>query len=57
MVGIALEVMSYRLNVDLSYKPMHQMRRLITPERYTALKEEMNKLLASKFIREAHYST
>ena len=46
MVGIALEVMSHRLNVDPSYKLVRQKRRSITPECYTTLKEEIDKLLA-----------
>jgi len=57
MVGIALEVMSHRLNVDLSHKTVRQKRRPMTPERYATLKEEVDKFLANKFIREAHYST
>ncbi|XP_052204129.1 uncharacterized protein LOC127809407 [Diospyros lotus] len=55
MVGIALEVMTHRFNVDPSYKPVHQKRRPMTPERYAALKEEVDKLLANKFIKEAYY--
>lgn len=57
MVGIALEVMSHQLNVDPNYKPVRQKKRPITPKRYAALKEEVNKLLASKFVRESHYLT
>ena len=44
MVGIAPEVMSHRLNVDLGYKLVLQKRRPITPECYAALKEEVDKL-------------
>ncbi|XP_052177535.1 uncharacterized protein LOC127791591 [Diospyros lotus] len=55
MVGIAPEVMSHRLNIDPSYKPVRQKRRPMTPERYAALKEEVDKLLVNGFIREAHY--
>ncbi|XP_052193804.1 uncharacterized protein LOC127802147 [Diospyros lotus] len=55
MVGIALEVMSHRLNVDPSYRPVRQKRRPMTPERFAALKEEVDKLLDSRFIREAQY--
>ena len=31
--------------------------RPMTAERYAALKEEVNKFLVNKFIREAHYPT
>ncbi|XP_052176651.1 uncharacterized protein LOC127790956 [Diospyros lotus] len=55
MVGIAPEVMSHRLNVDPSYRPVWQKRRLMTPERYAALKEKVDKLLDNGFIREAQY--
>ena len=47
--------MSHRLNVDPTYKPVRQKRRLMTYERYVALKEEVDDLLANEFIREAHY--
>ncbi|XP_052187708.1 uncharacterized protein LOC127798287 [Diospyros lotus] len=56
-IGIAPEVVSHKLNVDHSYKPMHQKRRAMTFEHYAALKEKVDKLLTSKFIREAHYPT
>lgn len=55
MVEIAPEVMSHRLNVDPSYKPVRQKRRPMTLERYAALKEEVDKLLKNEFIRETYY--
>ena len=57
MVGITPEVMSHRFNVDPDYKPVRQKRRPMTPEHYAALKEEVDKLLANKSIRKAHYPT
>ena len=36
---------------------IRQKRRPMTAERYAALKEEVDKLLANKFIREARYPT
>ncbi|XP_052197235.1 uncharacterized protein LOC127804415 [Diospyros lotus] len=45
--------MSHRLNVDPSYRLVRQKRRPMTPERYAALKEEVDKLLDNRFIREA----
>ncbi|XP_052202690.1 uncharacterized protein LOC127808243 [Diospyros lotus] len=55
MVGIAPEVMSHRFNMDPSYRPVRQKRRPMTPERYAALKKEVDKLLDNGFIREAQY--
>ena len=57
MVGIAPEVISHRLNVEPGYKPVRQKRRLMTPERYATLKEEVDKFLVNKFIKDAHYLT
>ncbi|KAL5782341.1 hypothetical protein ACOSP7_007370 [Xanthoceras sorbifolium] len=47
--------MAHRLNIDLSSKPISQKRRVINAERYVALKEEVDKLLANGFIREPYY--
>ena len=57
MVGIDPEVMSHRLNIDPHFKPVRQKRRAMTRERYLALKEEVDKLLVNKFIKEAYYPT
>lgn len=55
MVGIDPDVMLHRLNIDSNHKPVRQERRPMTAERYVALKEEVDKLLANNFIRKAHY--
>ena len=57
MVGINPNVMLHRLNINPDHKPVRQKRRPITAERYATLKEEVDKLLANKFIREAYYPT
>ncbi|XP_052189931.1 uncharacterized protein LOC127799744 [Diospyros lotus] len=57
MVGIDPNIMQHRLNINPNYKLVRQKRRLMTTERYMALKEEVDKVLASGFISEAHYPT
>ena len=52
MVGIDPNIMLYRLNINPDHKPIRQKRRPMTAECYTALKEEVDKLLANKFIKE-----
>ncbi|XP_024025968.1 uncharacterized protein LOC112092910 [Morus notabilis] len=55
MKGIDAEVICHSLNVDPSYPPKHQKRWPMNPERYKALKEEVDKLVKNGFIQEAHY--
>ena len=55
MVGIDPEVMCHRLNLDSEYPPKRQKRRPLNPERYEALKEEVDKLIKNGFIRETQY--
>ena len=55
MEGIDPSVMSHRLNVDPSRKPVRQKRRAMDIERYQALKEEVDKLLSNNLIRESFY--
>ena len=55
MIEIDPKVMSHRLNIDPLHRPVRQKRRPMTEERYEALREEVEKLLANKFIREVHY--
>ncbi|XP_024018686.1 uncharacterized protein LOC112090799 [Morus notabilis] len=55
MEGIDLEVICHFLNIDPSYPPKCQKHRPMNPERYAALKEEVDKLINNGFVREAHY--
>ncbi|PON52662.1 hypothetical protein PanWU01x14_207720, partial [Parasponia andersonii] len=55
MVGIDSRIISHHLNIDLTKKPVRQKRRAMNPERYVALKEEVEKLLEIGFIRESFY--
>ena len=52
MSGIDLGVISYHLNVDLTYKPVHQKKRLFVVKRQTVIDEEVDKLLNANFIKE-----
>ncbi|XP_058106477.1 uncharacterized protein LOC131249725 [Magnolia sinica] len=44
-----------RLNVDPYHKPVKQKRRAFDAERYTAIADEVSKLLSVSFIKEVHY--
>ena len=55
MPGIDLSVITQRLNVCSSFKPMHQKKRVFAPEQDNAIKEEVQKLTMAKFIREFYY--
>ena len=55
MVGINSKVMCHRLNIDPNHLLVRQKRRAMDVERYRALKDEVDKLLAINFIRESFY--
>ena len=55
MEGIDPKVMCHRLNLDSNKKPIRQKRRAMDAERYQALKDEVDKLLACGFIKESFY--
>ena len=55
MEGIDPSIISHKLNIDPAARPKRQKRRSMDVERYQALKEEVDKLLKSGFIREAFY--
>ena len=55
MPGIDPNVITYRLNVCLSSNPVQQKKRVFAPERDNAIKDEVQKLMAAKFIREVYY--
>ena len=55
MSGVDLAVITHRLNVDPSFKPVKQKRRSFAPERQKAINEEVGKLLQAKVIREVEY--
>ena len=55
MPGIDPNVITHRLNVYPSSKPIWQKKRVFTPERDNAIKEEVQKLIIAKFIWEVYY--
>ena len=55
MEGIDPTIMCHRLNLDSEKKPVKQKRRAMDVERYQALKDEVDKLLACDFIKESYY--
>ena len=56
MGGIDLAVITHRLNVSPSYKPVKQKRRSFALERQKAINEEVGKLLQVKAIREVEHA-
>ncbi|XP_021715146.1 uncharacterized protein LOC110683100 [Chenopodium quinoa] len=55
MKGISPEVITHKLNVDPSMKPVKQKRRKFAPERNQIINEEVKKLLDTGKIREVKY--
>ena len=55
MGGIDPTVITHRLNVNPSFKPIKQKRRSFAPERQKAINEEVGKLLQAGAIREVEY--
>ena len=46
---------THHLNVSPSFKPVHQKRRMFTPERDSSIKEEVQKLVMVEFVHEVYY--
>ena len=55
MPSIDPGVITHRLNICPSFKPVQQKKRVFTPERDDAIKKEVQKLMTGKFIREVYY--
>ena len=55
MPGIDPNVITHRLNVCPSSKPVRQKKKVFALERDNAIKDEVQKLMAAKFIREVYY--
>ena len=55
MLGIDPSVITHRLNVHPSSKPICQKKRVFAPERDNAIKEEVQKLTIVQFIQEVYY--
>ncbi|XP_062166959.1 uncharacterized protein LOC133873245 [Alnus glutinosa] len=55
MLGIDPSVLTHRLNVNPSHRPIKQKRRSFTPDKNEAMSKEVEKLLQAGFIREVDY--
>ena len=55
MLGIDPNVITYHLNVSSFYKPVRKKKRVFAPKRDNVIKEEVQKLEATKFIKEIYY--
>ena len=55
MPGIDPSVITHLLNVSPSFKPIRQKKMVFALERDNAIKDEIQKLIAAKFIREVYY--
>ena len=55
MGGIDPTVITHRMNVSPSFKPVKQKRRSFAPDRQEAINEEVGKLLQAGAIREVEY--
>jgi hypothetical protein len=55
MPGIDPSVISHKLNVDTSMRPIKQKRLVFAPKRNQTISEEVEKLLTTGFIKEVYY--
>ena len=55
MPGIDPSVITYQLNVYPCSKPVHQKKRVFVPERDKTIKEEVQKLTTTQFIKKVYY--
>ena len=55
MGGVDPAVITHRLNVNPSFKPIKQKRRSFAPEKQKAINEKIGKLLQEKAIKEVEY--
>ena len=55
MGGIDPAIITHRLNVSPSFKPVKQKRRSFAPKRQKTINEEVGKLLQASAIREVEY--
>lgn len=55
MLGIDLEMITHKLNIDPSFKPVRQKRIYFTLERNQTLNEEIDKLQENGMVKEVQY--
>ena len=51
MTGISKDVITHKLGIDRSVKPIHQKRRKFAPERNAIIQEEVERLLRAGIVR------
>jgi len=57
MSGVDPSVMTHKLSTFRDARPVAQKKRKLGEEKRAAAREEIEKLLQAKFVREAHYTT
>ncbi|XP_016648918.1 PREDICTED: uncharacterized protein LOC107880897 [Prunus mume] len=57
MPSISPEIISHRLSINPAVRPVLQKRRAYDPERYEAMRAEVDKLTSIGFIKEVDYPT
>ncbi|CAL9011062.1 unnamed protein product [Prunus brigantina] len=57
MPGISPNIISHRLSINPAVRPVRQKRRAYDPERYEAMRAEVDKLSTIGFIKEVDYPT
>ncbi|KAJ0835617.1 putative nucleotidyltransferase, Ribonuclease H [Helianthus annuus] len=55
MIGISKDIITHKLGIDRSFKPIHQKWRKFAPERNAIIQKEVDKLLRAGMIREVKY--
>ena len=55
MTNISKDIITHKLNIDPSFRPIHQKRRKFTPERNLIIQEEVEKLLKTRMIKEVKF--
>ena len=55
MTGISKDVITHKLGIDKSFRPVQQKRRKFAPERNLIIQEEVERLLKSGMIREVKF--
>ena len=55
MPGVPREVIEHSLNIKEGAKPVKQRLRCFAPDRKEAIREEITKLLAARFIKEVFH--
>ena len=55
MPGVSPDVITHKLNVNLTCRPVKQKRRNFAPDRSWDIDEEVTKLLEANFIRKVNY--